>query len=164
MRIATITLISFLAFATNIANAELKATSPIEVCAYLKDSGLSTRGWKNKYDNVFGCSSSYKEIGSGFPLSNNLAYYVEGNSKAVSEIKLVLNVNNRESAKSAQEELLKTAEVLNLKTSGQKLPQVLKDAIKIGKNATAKVGSVSIEIVREDWSSGKGYELKISMK
>lgn len=97
-------------------------------------------------------------------LPNNLAYYADGNSKVVSEIKLVLNVNNRESAKSAQEELLKTADVLSFKTTGQKLPRVLKDAIKIAKNATAKVGSVSIEIVREDWSSGKGYELKVLIK
>jgi hypothetical protein len=51
-----------------------------------------------------------------------------------------------------------------LKATGEKLPRGLKNAIKTGKKATAKVGFSSVEIVREDWPTNKGYEIKVLIK
>lgn len=164
MRIITVALITFATFTAAPANAELISTAPSEVCAYLKDWGLATRGWKNHYGDVFGCSSPYKELGSGYPLANNIAFYAEGNASAVTQAKLVLNVNNRESASTAHEELLKGAEVLVVKAAGEQLPQSLKDAIKSGEKTAIKVGSSSVEVLREEWPTGKGYEVKVVIK
>lgn len=167
MRIIATALIIFSSFTTLTANAELKATAPSEVCDYMKDLGLVTRGWKNHVENVFGCLSPYKELGaSSSPTDNpnNLAFYVEGDSTTVSQVKLVLNVNNRGTAKAAHEELLKAAEVLSAKATGEKLPKALKEAIKAGKKITTKVGSASVEVVLEDWPTGKGYEVKVLIK
>ena len=66
---------------TTPAEATMKNTNPNTTCSYLQEIGLSTRGWKHDYDAEYGCSSSYKEFGSGSPLRNNLAYYVEGKAK-----------------------------------------------------------------------------------
>lgn len=163
MRIISLLLIIFSYFAPNAANAGLKTTTPSDVCNYMKDFGLITGGWINEYDNEFGCSSPYKQLDSGFPLANNLAFYAEGNSTAVNLVKLVLNVNNRNSAKTAHQELLKAAEVLSITATGEKLPKALKDAITDGKKAIAKVGPSSVEIIRFDWPTGKGYEIKVSI-
>ncbi len=159
MRIIITALIIFSSFTINNAYAKLKITAPSEICACMKNFGLMTRGWKNSYENVFGCSSPYKEFDS-----NNLAFYVEGDSMAVRQVKLVLNVNNRQSEKQAQEELIKAAEALSVKITGEKLSPLLRDAIKIGKKTTAKLGSASIEVIREDWPTGKGYEIIVLMK
>jgi hypothetical protein len=128
------------------------------------DSGLNTQGWKNQYDQVFDCSSPYKEIGSGFPLANNLAFYAEGSANNVSQVKLVLNVNNRSSSSSAHAALLKAATTLIEKTTGEKLTKPLIDSIKKGTNVTQRVGCSIAEVVRVDWPTGKGYEVKVIIK
>ncbi|SOD16245.1 hypothetical protein [Nitrosomonas ureae] len=161
MRAIITALIIFSSLTINTAHAKLKVTTPSEVCAYLKDFGLATRGWKNHYENVYGCSSPYKELGSGFPLANNLAFYVEDDNTTARQTKLVLNVNNCESEKPAHEELLKAAEALSVKATGESLPKTLRDAIKTGKNTTAKVGSAFMEVIRENMPTGKGYEIKV---
>ena len=89
------------------AHAELLVTVPSQVCSFLDDAGLATRGWKNQYEQEYGCSSAYKQIDSGFPLANNLAFYAEGNGSSVAQVELMLNINNRAQASSAHQELLK---------------------------------------------------------
>jgi hypothetical protein len=144
------------------ANAELSITSPIVVCNILKDSGLSTSAWRDNYG--YECSSRYKEIGDGSPLANNLAYYVDGVKAAANKAKLVLNVNNKSQAAAAISELLKSAELLSIKLSGEKLPQYIKNAITGGTPAVATVGKTSIEVTRDDWPTGKGYETHVIFK
>ena len=144
------------------ANAELQISSPREVCDLLKHTGLSTGEWKNSYG--YGCNSPYKEIGSGFPLANNLAYYVDGDRDSVVQAKLVLNINNKSQATSAISALLSSSEVLSVKLTGNKLPQTIKSAIKSGKPIQTKSGKTVIEVKRDDWPTGKGYELHVIFK
>jgi hypothetical protein len=146
------------------AAAALKVNTPSQVCDFLSDFGLATSGWKNLYAADFGCSSPYKELGTGTPLANNLAFYAEGSRTTVAQVKLVLNVNNRAAAKSAHSELLKVAEALSVKVSGQQLPQALREAIQGGKKSSAKVFISTLEVIREEWPTGKGYELQFITK
>ncbi|MFM4965806.1 hypothetical protein ACEUBT_19020 [Aeromonas bivalvium] len=150
----------FLAAASH-ANAAFLNTSPSASCNYLTGNGLATRGWENQYDNEFGCSSSYKEIGTGVPLSNNLAYYVEGSSSEARLAKLVVNINNKALEGSAYAELLQASQELSLKLSGVSLPEEISSAIKNGKKASAKAGNTAIQVIRIDWPTGKGHELKV---
>ena len=99
-------------FSVTSAEASLAITSPASVCALLNNIGLATGSWKNFYDNEFGCISPYREIGPGFPLANNLAYYVEGDKNSVTGAKLVLNVNTKSQATSAHSALLRATEAL----------------------------------------------------
>jgi len=161
MKTILASLVTIAILSASTASAELKSTVPADVCAYMSVMGLKTRGWKNQYDNIYGCSSSYKDIGTGYPLANNLAYYAEGERTVVTQVKLVLNVNNKGASNAAHSELLKAAEALTTKASGKTLPQSLKDAIKSGSKRSAKVGNSSIEVVRINWPTGKGYEIKV---
>ena len=113
----------------NLANAELLITEPSKACVLLDEDALITNGWKNEYDQEFSCSSNYKQLGSGSPLANNLAFYVEGNNNSVAQAYLMLNVNDKTSASSAHQELLKTAKILIHKQTGMQLSQKLIDAI-----------------------------------
>lgn len=154
-------LITVSVFSAVNAAAELKSSNPSGVCSYMSDFGLSTRGWKNQYDNIFGCSSAYRESGRGYPLANNLAFYAEGDRNTVKQVKLVLNVNNKAASASAHAELLKAADALSMKACGKALPQPLKESIKSGKKSSGKVGASTVEIVRINWPTGKGYEIKV---
>jgi hypothetical protein len=155
--------VAVLAFllASPASQAALPAQAPAVACAHLSSIGLATRGWKNHYDQQFGCSSAYKEIGSGSPLANNVAYYVEGGSANVKLAKLVLNINNRSSASSAHAELLKAAKALLLKLSDGTLPKEIESAILSGSTANAAVEAFRIKVSRSDWPTGKGYEVKV---
>jgi len=143
------------------ANAALLVTTPSDACSLLNSHGLATRGWKHQYDNEFRCSSPYKEIGTGFPLANNLAYYVDGGPTTARRAKLVLNVNDSNSAALAHRELLKAAEVLSTKATGMPLPKEIGGAIVDGTMITRTVGPAAVEVLRIDWPTGKGYELKV---
>lgn len=143
------------------ANSALLSPDPSQVCDYLSSFGLATRGWKNQYDKEFGCSSPYKEIGAGAPLANNIAYYVEGGRTTANRAKLVMNINNKGSAESAHRELLKVAENLSPKVTGVGLPKEIAAAITNGTNASRTAGPSTIEVIRINWPTGKGYEVKV---
>lgn len=151
-------------FVINHAKAELLVTSPSQACALLDETGLVTNGWKNEYDQEFACSSEYKQIGSGFPLANNLAFYVEGNNKSVVQAYLMLNVNDGTSASSGHQELLKAAKILSNKQTGKQLSPKLINAITKGSNTSQKVGNATVDVVRKDWPTGRGYEVKVTIK
>lgn len=151
-------------FNVTAVEASLSVTSPSSVCLLLNNIGLATGSWKNIYNNEFGCNSTYKEIGSGFPLANNLAYYVDGNRNVVTQAKLVLNVNNKSQLTSAHSALLTASEALSIKVAGGKLPQTVKNAISGGKPMKTKIGQTAVEVKRDNWTTGKGYELHVIFK
>jgi hypothetical protein len=157
-------LVALSCFIVESAQAQLKETQPSTACAYLADIGLATRGWKNYYDDAYGCSSPYKDIGSGFPLKNNLAYYVDGEVSTVHQLKLVLNVNNRAEAKKAHTELVKATEVLIKKALNESIPEDIVDAITQGKTLSSIIGTAIVDVVRDDWPTGKGYGIKVIIK
>jgi len=122
---------------------------------------MITQGWIHYYSNEYGCSSSYKQFGTGSPLKNNIAYYVEGDKKNVQKLKLVVNVNNKAEDKYAHNEMLQAATLLVQKSIGAKLPKSIQDAIKKGFNAEVNAGETKIKLLRIDWPTGKGYELQL---
>lgn len=145
--------------------AQVTGWKPQDACAFLSNvSGLQTRGYKNKYEDTFGCSSPYKELGSGSPLANNIAYYVGGNSQNANELKLVLNVNSSQSAKEAHAALLQYSDQLTQKALGVPMPKAARSAISSGKAGKWTIGKANVELVRENWATGKGYELKYFLR
>lgn len=143
------------------AIADLKVTAPDQVCKLASEIGLKTGGWKNHYDQEFGCSSPYKDIGFASHLSNNLAFYAEGNSSSVNLVKLVLNINLPSDTSSANRELQKAVTVLIPKLTGDKASPSLLKAIRQEKSTSMKIGLSKVEIVKDSWPTGKGYEIKV---
>ncbi len=102
----------FFLMAPLISYAEYGNPNPSEACSYMSPMGMATRGYKNPDGIGYFCSSLYKELGSGSPLANNIAYYAEGDAQKVTRLKLVLNVNSKQQAKQAHTELVKSADAL----------------------------------------------------
>lgn len=144
--------------------AALTDQNPTAVCAWLDGSGLIGREWSNSEDGTSGCSSDYKEIGEGSPLPNNLAFYAEGVSETVNEVRLVVNYNQPRSSKSATRELVAASEILAKQALGLPLPKRVVEAISAGKPIIASVGSGSVEVSRMSWPTGRGYEVHVLMK
>ncbi|RMN31412.1 hypothetical protein [Pseudomonas cannabina] len=154
-----------LIFATP-AFADLKLSDPGKVCSLLTDQGLKGRKWTHYGDGTSGCASSYKEIGGGLPLANNLAFYANGQGETVNNVKLVLNYNQPDSAvasEAATKALISASEKLALRYLGAKLPKSIVTAIDWGRSAKVNIGSGAVEVVREEWTSGKGYEIQVIM-
>lgn len=97
-------------------------------------------------------------------MANNLAYYVDGDRNSVTQAMLVLSVHNKSQATSGHSALLSSSEELSVKLAAEKLPQTIKDAITGGKPMKTKVGQATIEVERDDWPTGKGYELHVIFK
>ena len=144
--------------------ADLKQTAPEAVCSFLSDLDLNGRKWTDYGDGASGCASNYKDIGGGSPMANNLAFYAAGSDSTVDQVKLVLNFNQTKSVGMSISALGKASEKLSLKALGAKLPNSIKKAIVLGQPLTAAVGTGTIEVVRDNWSTGKGYEVQVIMK
>ncbi|WP_235591868.1 hypothetical protein [Pseudomonas syringae] len=148
------------------AFADLKQTAQGKACALLADQGLKGRKWTHYGDGTSGCASDYKDIGGGTPLPNNLAFYGNGQGETVNSVKLVLNYNQPESATAstaATKALLSASEKMAQRALGAKLPKAIITAIDWGRSEKLNVGSGTVEVVREDWPSGKGYEIQVVM-
>lgn len=144
------------------AIADLKKIDPAGVCSVLADSGLKGRKWVDYGDGTAGCASDYKDIGkASIGMANNLAFYGMGKGKTANEVKLVLNYNQPKQAAAATKELEGAAERLATRMLGASLPAATKKAITAGQPHTEKAGSGEIEVTRDDWQNGKGYEVHV---
>jgi hypothetical protein len=137
----------------------------LPACAYLRGVGLGTdRYWRDDGERLFHCLSPYKELGTaadplGLSSKNNLAYYVDGDAEGSQQMKLVLNVNQRHEAKQAHQALVRAAKALTQQALNTPLPKTAEQAITAGKPWKGTLKAATLELTREDWPSGKGYEL-----
>lgn len=144
--------------------ADLKVSQPEGLCAALVDQGLKGGEWSEYGDDVSGCSSEFKDIGIGHPLANNLAFYVTGTREVASQVKLVLSFHEPKTPGLAINELGKASEKLAPKALGVPLPNAVKKAIVLGQPMSVSAGTGKIEVVRERWTDGKGYEVQVIME
>lgn len=87
-----------------------------------------------------------------------------GSGSTVGEVKLVLNVNQPKSMGMSISALGKASEKLSLKALGVPLPNSIKKAIASGQPLMVAAGSGAIEVFRDNWPTGKGYEVHVIMK
>lgn len=157
-------LIAAATFATS-ASAEFIDPTPSSVCSLLSDSGLKGRKWVDDYgDGSSGCASDYKDIGSTTGFANNLAFYATGVGQYVMEMKLVLNYHQPSQPGAATKALLSASNKLAQRALGARLPESVEALIRQGKHGSSKVGKGVVEIVRDDWPTGKGYEVQVIMR
>jgi len=131
--------------------------SPEVACALLQDK-LKPGVYRNEGNNVFGCLSAAKFFGPGKP-QNNIVYYARGESNWVRQIVLILNVNQPEAEKEALQLMKDYADELSDKALGVPLSSHTTNVLLAGKTGRGSVDTTRTEILRHDFSSGKGYEL-----
>jgi hypothetical protein len=140
-------------------------------CAYVHSVGLMTdRYWRDDGgDPLFACLSPLTKLDSvadplSLGLKNNLAYYVAGDAERIHRMVLTLNVNQRHEAKQAHQALVRAAQVLTQQALNTPLPKTAEQAIVAGKPWRGRVKAATLELTREDWSTGKGYDLKFLVR
>jgi len=147
------------------AHAELKVTSPARACQVLKTVGFEKMSsWKAFSGQTYGCNSPYWQVGSGFPLPNNLAYYVDGTATKVTKASIVLNVNNAQQVSVANNLLLRASLEMATALTGQGLPNEVENAILADKPIMARIGTANVEVTRENWPTGQGYEIHVIVR
>ena len=76
----------------------------------------------------------------------------------------MVNFNQPNSKAAATNSLLAASARLSQKSLGASLPQSITKAIQTGAPAVANVGTGSVEVIRDEWPTGKGYEIHVVMK
>jgi hypothetical protein len=114
----------------------------------------------DELDEWFACSP-LQNLGQEI-VSNNIAYYVDGDVSIAKSLKLMLNVNKRELALDAHQRFLDVAKVLHIKSLCSEMPLEIEDAILIGCNKTIQRNHKKVSAIRNDWtlSNNNGYNLK----
>ena len=134
---------------------------------FLISEGIET-GYYNPVDPMepsewFSCSKLV-EFGPGlFP--NNIAYYLNGNERAVNSLKLKLNVNDPENAEEAHTKLLSSADKLAREALGLDLRDMLSKAIIPGQEGTLDGPNFKITLTKSEWSNhaSRGYDLCVEV-
>ncbi len=138
------------------------AFQPQNACNYLQDiNGLATGGYKSDGMGEYFCCSPYKMLDK----KSNLAYYVEGpsNTKA-NKVYLVLNVYSQSNKASVHSSLLAASKILTKKATNEALDPKIASCILAGKSASFKQGKYTIEVKKQVWSTGLGYDTTFSIK
>jgi hypothetical protein len=130
---------------------------PVTACSHLADK-LKPGLYRHEGNNIFGCLSEAKSLGSGSP-PNNIVYYARGDVKRARQVGLILNVNEPATAEEARKTLHDYSEDLTMKALGAPLSPSAGNAILAGKTGQGKIDTTRIQIVRHDFANGKGYEL-----
>ena len=133
---------------------------PDQACSFIGENfGVAVRPYKNDYEDEFSCSTPYKNLQEGQDLPNNLAYYVEGKQNLATEVKLVLNINERAKETYARAQLQKYSSIVAKAATGDVIPADISNAITSGAPKTHESNGYKQELKRDDWPTGKGYEL-----
>jgi hypothetical protein len=136
------------------------AFNPVE-CHYLDTEGMKTKGWKfygaTVENDDWGCLAPYKTL--GWAPENNVAYYVNGKSDRVEDMKVEINVYDQTTPKLDREHLASLAEVIYGHAMGATLPSDLRAAILAARPLDKKVNGRFVRVHRQDFVTGKGYEL-----
>jgi hypothetical protein len=124
-------------------------------------SGLQTRGYGgHEIEGEFFCSSPYKDLDDKATIPNNIAFYAEGDAEEVHVLNLVLNVHVPRKAEEAHGTFMAYSDELALRVLGDGLPPAMKDAILDGRPEAYTVKGLFLELKREAWPSGRGYEMR----
>ena len=141
--------------------------NPAVACSLLDGFGLKTRGWKNdpSKPSEYWCSAPYtpvhKEI-SNFVLC--LAYYVDGTRDAARQLKIVMSVTDPRAIEMGHTALALASTELSKASLGTILPKDVLEALLAGETGKWKLGPNEIEIQREDYVKGWGYDLKLLIR
>jgi hypothetical protein len=95
-------------------------------------------------------------------LADLLAFYVDSDAR-IQQPKLVLNVHHgikpRHEAKQTHQALVQAAKQLTQEALKTPLPKAAEQAIATGKPWLGMVKAATFQLIRDDWPTGKGYEL-----
>jgi hypothetical protein len=136
--------------------------NPQVACSLLSHiRDLQTGGYKSSgIEDDFFCCSPYKDLNPESVLSNHIAYYAEGDAEQVQILKLILSVLEPQKAEEAHGVFMTYSNELALKALGEALAPKMKEAILAGRPEAYMVEELFVELKREAWPTGRGYDMK----
>ncbi len=142
-----------------------KGWSPYLAKDFLKAEELPTQPYHRFDDDEWVASSSYLEIGEGFGLNNNLAYYLNGNKHAATQLKLTLNINLPDARDDAEHRFRKIGTSLLLASMGQEFDHRVAEGID-SDSFNIQIGKRWILLEKNVWENGipGGYSRTLTIR
>ena len=144
-----------------------KGWSPYSAKNFLVKKDIKTGYYHpDKLGKWFACSPYKNLIIDQEIIPNNIAYYINGNSSIANELKIVLNINEKDSAIYAHKELLDYAKILYSNSLFTEIPSDFEDAILNGYDKIYFKDNKEISIIKKCWSNSQkdGYDIKFIIK
>lgn len=139
-----------------------KGWSPYAAKDFLIQEGIETGYYHPSYsENEWIACSPYKELGNEI-LANKIAYYIDGDCSIAKNLKLVLNVNTKQSAIYAHQKLLDLAKSLYFKSLLSEMPSEIEYAILSGDDKIFQTKTKKVSVIKTNWKNSKdsGYSIK----
>lgn len=122
--------------------------SPPIAILFLNDFGLSTNDYHRTSDHEWSASSAFIKVGSGI-ISNNIAYYINGNIDAVTTLKLKLNINEPNDVAKAEAKFAELSETLVNSAIGDI------DLAYSSESLDLDIGIHRVQIIKTRWKLGE---------
>lgn len=139
--------------------------SPYQARKFLTSKNLTPSDYhQDAFDeSEWFSSTSHIEIGTGiFP--NNVAYYIEGDELIARKLKLVVNYNDIESETETTVQFTEIASELFRNAMAQEMPDILVEKIMSKSPVKIDVFGKFIAIEIDNWSTGLGFSIKLTMQ
>jgi len=133
--------------------------SPYDAKEFLKDHGIETGHYK-ELDGEWFASAPYVEFGDGIILAN-IAYYIDGNSRAAKSLKVTVNINDSKDADIAREKMLEISEALYKQAVGGDFPVEFQRATLSESNLECVHPPYNLAFEKDVWPNHRlnGYSL-----
>lgn len=136
------------------------AFTPLDACNALTEVPgfqVNSSGYSELSEGFFSCATPYKELGkAGLP--NNLALYGRGDSKHVTRVKIMLNVNQPGNAARDQKTLGDVCTQMITNLVGES-PDGFAKRVTQGKPFEESFSGYRVFLDKSIWTTGRGFEL-----
>lgn len=134
--------------------------SPYKAKDFLIDSGIATGFYNKYYDCWHACSKLITYTDD--IISDNIAYYIEGTDSIAKELKIKINVNNKDRSNLATAKLRDVANMLSKKSINLPISSSIADAIDNMKNHDELIGDKKISLEFNSWPNhpNDGYDIR----
>ncbi len=127
--------------------------SPYAAKDFLNAEGLPTRDYHRSFEDEWFAGSGYLELGGGI-IANNMAYYLNGNKNAVTELKLKLNINSPAEPAEAETRFREICHILLARSLGESAAQVIAGKIIALEEFSMNLPGRIVTLSKEDWQGG----------
>ncbi|MGK0414014.1 MAG: hypothetical protein ACJA1B_002233 [Polaribacter sp.] len=138
--------------------------SPYSVITYLEDLDIKMGNYKEDDNDEWYSCSNYIDLESSEIIKNNIAFYIEGNSKVASEIKIVLNVNNLNFEKNDIQKLILYAQKITKFLTKLNLHNKIITKLKEKLNSKTEIDLYNFETKKDSYLNSNNYELRFGLK
>ncbi|WP_253343514.1 hypothetical protein [Sphingobium sp. OAS761] len=138
--------------------------SPYLAKDFLSAAGLATGDYHPLCDEWF-ASSPYLELGEGL-WKDNIAYYAEGTEHAATVLKLILHVNDMDTAPTSEARFLEVIQTLYQHAFEAPMAEPLLRQLRNEGNFTRVIGGKRLTLSRDDNEGGsrRGYRRKFTIE